>query len=124
MAMIMERALTCAEALLRVISGSISAICQRRARTRSRTRLHRRSSWVSCSMSCLLDGGAMLKHVGAHTRLGFDVGGGIGVKACGFCGTTVGHGSREDQAGIGHFLVCDEVGDVIFRHSGLRLLVS
>ena len=53
----------------------------------------------------LLDGGAMLKHVGAHTRLGFEVGGGIGVKAGGFCGMTVGYGSREDQAGIGHFWI-------------------
>jgi len=43
--------------------------------------------------------------------LGFGVGGGVWVEADGFCGTTVVHGSREDQAGKGYFLVCDGVGD-------------
>jgi hypothetical protein len=62
----------------------------------------------------------MLKHVGVDTRLGFDVGCGIGVETDGFCGTTVGH-SREDQEGKGYFLVCDGVADVIFRHRWLRI---
>ena len=35
---------------------------------------------------------------------------------------TVGHGSREDQAGKGYFLVCDGVADVVFGHRWLRLL--
>jgi hypothetical protein len=64
----------------------------------------------------LLNGGTMFKHVGADTRLGFGVGGGIRVETEGFCGLTVGHGSREDQAGKRYFLVCDEVADIIFRH--------
>ena len=55
----------------------------------------------------------MLKHVGADTRLGFGVGGGVGVETDGFCSTTVGHGSREDQVGKRYFLVCDGVGDVV-----------
>ena len=42
MATIMERALTWADMLFRVISGARSAISQRRARTRSRLRLKRR----------------------------------------------------------------------------------
>jgi hypothetical protein len=67
-----------------------------------------------------LDGGPMLKHVGADTRLGFGVGGGIGVETDGFCGTTVGH-SREDQAGKRYFLVCDGFADVVFRHRWLRV---
>jgi hypothetical protein len=62
----------------------------------------------------------MLKHVGADTRLGFGVGGGVGVETDGFCGLTVGHLSREDQVDKRYFLVCDEVGDVIFRHGWLR----
>jgi hypothetical protein len=61
----------------------------------------------------LLNGGTVLEHVGADTRLGFGVGGGIGVETDGFCGLTVGHGSREDQAGKRYFLICDEVADVI-----------
>ena len=57
----------------------------------------------------LLNGGPMLEQVGADTRLGFGVGGGVGGEADGFGGTTVGHGSREDQAGKGYFLIGDEV---------------
>ena len=68
----------------------------------------------------LLNGGPMLKHIGTDTRLGFGVGSGIGVKTDGFGGTTVGHGSREDQAGKGYFLIGDEVGDFIFGHRWLR----
>jgi hypothetical protein len=68
----------------------------------------------------LLYGGAMLKHPGADTRLGFGVGGGVGVEADGIRGLTVGRGSREDQAGESYFLVSDEVVDVIFRHRWLR----
>jgi hypothetical protein len=64
----------------------------------------------------LLDGGAMLEHVSADTRLGFGVVGGIGVEADGFGGTTIGHGSREDQVGKGYFLVSDGVADVFLRH--------
>jgi hypothetical protein len=35
-------------------------------------------------------------------------------------GTTVGHGSREDQAGKSYFLIGDEVADLIFGHKWLR----
>ena len=66
----------------------------------------------------LLDGGPMLEHVGADTGLGLGVGGGVGGEADGFGGTTVGHGSREDQAGKSYFLIGDEVSDFIFGHSG------
>jgi hypothetical protein len=55
----------------------------------------------------LLDGGAVLEHVGADTGLGFGVSGGVGVEADGFGGLTVGHGAREDQAGKGYFLIGD-----------------
>ena len=66
----------------------------------------------------LLDGGAMLEHVGADLGLGFDVGGGVGVEAGGFGGLTVGHLAREDQAGESHFLIGDGVADFILGHGG------
>jgi hypothetical protein len=68
----------------------------------------------------LLHGGTVLEHVGADTGLGFGVGGGVGVEAHGLSGIPVGHGSREDQAGKGYFLIGDEVGYVIFWHRWLR----
>ena len=66
----------------------------------------------------LLHGGAMLEHEGADTGLGFGVGGGVGVEADSFCGTTVGHGARENQAGEGYFLIGDGVADIILGYSG------
>ena len=68
----------------------------------------------------LLNGGAVLEHVGADTGLGFGVGGGVGVEADGFGGMTVGHGAREDQAGKGYFLIGDGVAHFIFGHRWLR----
>jgi hypothetical protein len=67
----------------------------------------------------LLHGGAVLEHVGAYPGFGFGVGGGVGVEADGFGGMTVGHGSREDQAGKGYFLIGDGVADLIFGHRWL-----
>jgi hypothetical protein len=67
----------------------------------------------------LLHGGAVLEDVGADTRLGFGVGGGVGVEAHDFGGMTVGHGAREDQAGKGYFLIGDGVADFIFGHRWL-----
>jgi hypothetical protein len=64
----------------------------------------------------LANGSAVLKQVGADTRLGFGVRSGVGVETGGLRGLTVGHGSREDQAGEGYFLVSDGVGDFIFGH--------
>jgi hypothetical protein len=61
----------------------------------------------------------MLERVVADTGFGFGVGGGVGVEADGFGGTTVGHGSREDQVGKGYFLIGDGVADLIFGHSWL-----
>jgi hypothetical protein len=52
-------------------------------------------------------GGPVLEHVGAHTGLGFGVGGSFGVKTDGFGGTAVGHFPREDQVGEGYFLIGD-----------------
>jgi hypothetical protein len=72
----------------------------------------------------LLDGVPMLMHVSADTRLGFGVGGGIGVETDGFRGTTVGHGSTEDQAGKRYFLVSDGVAGVVLRHRWLHFSVS
>ena len=46
--------------------------------------------------------------------LGFGVGGGVGVETSGFGGAAVGHGSREDQVGKGHFLISDWVANLIF----------
>ena len=126
MAMIMERALTCPVILPRVVSGPRLASSQRRSRTWSRF------GWSRCCSSTarptawrqvgsLLDGGPMLMHVSADTRPGFGVGGGIGVETDGFCGTTVGHGSREDQEGKGYFLVSDGVAEVV-RHRWLHFL--
>src|SRR6202012_2018199 len=57
----------------------------------------------------LLHGGAMLEHVGTDTWLGLSVSGGVGVEASSFGGLTVGHGSREDQAAKGYFLIGDGV---------------
>jgi hypothetical protein len=59
---------------------------------------------------------AVLEHVGADMGFGFGVGGGVGVETHGFGGPAVGHGSREDQVGKGHFLIGDGVGDLILRH--------
>jgi len=50
---------------------------QRRARTWSRPTLNRRSSGILLD-ELSLNGGTVLKHVGADARLGFDVGGGLG----------------------------------------------
>ena len=66
----------------------------------------------------LLDGGAVLEHVGPDTRFGFGVSGGVGVEADGFGGLTVGHGAREDQEGKGYFLIGDGVAHFIFGHRG------
>jgi hypothetical protein len=62
----------------------------------------------------------MFEHVGADTRLGFGVRGGVGVETGDLRGTTVGHGSRVDQASKDYFLVSDGVGDSIFGHGWLR----
>ena len=124
MATIMERALTWAVMLPRVISGLRLAISQRRARTCSRPRFSRRSPSERDSRflldELLLHGGPVLEHVGADTGFGFGVGGGVGVEARGFGGTAVGHGSREDQVGKGYFLISDGVADLIFGHRWLR----
>ena len=118
MATIIARALTWPVMLPRVISGLRLATSQSLARTCSRLRFSRRCSCGILLNELLLDGGPMLEHVGADTRLGFGVGGGVGGEADGFGGTTVGHGSREDQAGKSYFLIGDEVSDFIFGHSG------
>ena len=126
MATIMERALTWPVMLPRVISGLRLAISQRRASTCSRSRFSRRSPCGTPGQvgflldELLLNGGAVLEHVGADTGLGFGVGGGVGVEADGFGGLTVGHGSREDQAGKGYFLIGDGVVHFIFGHRWLR----
>jgi hypothetical protein len=52
----------------------------------------------------------------ADTGLGFGVGGGVGVEAHGLGGTTIGHGSKEDQAGKSYFLIGDEVADFILLY--------
>jgi hypothetical protein len=67
-------------------------------------------------------GGTVLEHVGTNTGLGFGVGGSVGVEARGLGRIAVGHGSREDQAGKGYFLIGDEVADFIFGHWWLRFL--
>jgi hypothetical protein len=67
----------------------------------------------------LLHGGTVLEHVGADTGLRFGVSRGVGVKAHGLGGVPVGHGSREDQAGKGYFLISDEVAYFIFGHRWL-----
>ncbi|MGB8537080.1 MAG: hypothetical protein WCD57_11740, partial [Acidobacteriaceae bacterium] len=67
----------------------------------------------------LLHGGTVLEHAGADTRLGFGVGGGVGVEAHGLGSIPIGHGSREDQAGKGHFLIGDEVAYFVFGHKWL-----
>jgi hypothetical protein len=67
----------------------------------------------------LLHGGTVLEHVGADTRFGLGVGGGVGVEADGLGGGMVGHGSREDEASKGHFLIGDEVTGFIFGHRWL-----
>ena len=120
MATIMERALTWAVMLPRVISGLRLAISQRRARTCSRPRFSRRSPSGFLLDELLLHGGPVLDHVGADTGFGFGVGGGVGVETDGFGGTAVGHGSREDQVGKGYFLISDWVADLIFGHRWLR----
>jgi hypothetical protein len=68
----------------------------------------------------LLDGGAMLQHVSADTRLGFGVRSGVGVETGDLRGTTVGHVSSEDQVGERYFLVRDGVADLVFGHRWLR----
>jgi hypothetical protein len=70
----------------------------------------------------LLNGGTVLEHVGADTGFGFGVGGGIWVETGGLGGTTIVHGSSEDQAGKGYFLVGDGFGDVVFRHRWVLLV--
>ena len=120
MATIMERALTWPVMLPRVVWGLRLAISQRRARTCSRYRLIGADLLVLMFYGPPLHGGAVLEHVGADPGLGFGVGGGVGVEADGFGGTTVGHGSREDQTGKGYFLIGDGVDDFIFGHSWLR----
>jgi hypothetical protein len=67
----------------------------------------------------LLYSGAVFEHVSADSRLGFGVGGGVGVEADSFGGTTVRHGARKDQAGKGYFLIGDGVADFIFGHRWL-----
>jgi hypothetical protein len=62
------------------------------------------------------DGGAVLRHVGADARLGFGVGGGVGIEADGFRGAAVIHGSGKDQVSKGHFLSGDGIGDSILGH--------
>jgi hypothetical protein len=121
MATIMERALIWADMLFRVMSGSRSAISQRRARTRSRPRFSRRCSSVCLLHEVFVHGGPVLEHVGADPGFGFGVGGGVGVETDGFGGTAVGHGSRENHVGKGYFLIGDEVAHWIFGHKWLRL---
>jgi hypothetical protein len=72
----------------------------------------------------LLNGGSVFKQVGADTRLGSGVGGGIRIETDGFRGLTIGHLSSKDQAGKRYFLICDEVADVILRHSWVLFSVS
>jgi hypothetical protein len=95
------------------------AISQSRARTCSRLRFSRRSCSVSCCTSRSRTA-ARCSSVGADTRFGFGVGGGVWVETGGFGGTAVSHGSREDQVGKGYFLIRDGVADLIFRHRWLR----
>jgi hypothetical protein len=123
MATIMERALTWPVMLPRVISGPRLAISQRRAKTCSR--LGSADAVPRFLLDeLLLHGGTVLDHVGADTGLGFSVGGGVGVEAHGLGGTTIGHGSKEDQAGKGYFLIGDEVADLFFGHRWLRGVVE
>jgi hypothetical protein len=67
-----------------------------------------------------LNGGTVLDHVGADAGLGFGIGGGFGVKTDGFCGATVIHGSGQDQASKGDFLVGYGIGDCVFGHRSSR----
>jgi hypothetical protein len=126
MATIMARALTCPVMLDRVISGLRLAISQRRARTfaahiQPAQSLHGTPGQVGFFLQELFaHGGTVLEHVGADTGFGFGVGGGVGVEADGFGGLPVGHGSREDQVGKGHFLISDWIADFIFGHRWLR----
>ena len=64
----------------------------------------------------LLHGGAVLEHVGADTRLGFGVGGGVGAETDSFGGLAVGHPARKDQVGKSYFLICDGVAYFVFWH--------
>ena len=121
MATIMERAFIWADMLFRVMSGSKSAISQRRARTRSRAQVQPALLLRLLLQEAIVHGGPVLEHVGADPGFGFGVGGGVGVETGSFGGLTVGHSSRENQVGKGYFLVSDEVADLTFGHKWLRL---
>jgi hypothetical protein len=64
--------------------------------------------------------GLVLEHVVANTGFGFGIGGGVRVKADGFGGLAVVHGSRENQMGKSYFLIGDGVADLIFEHEWFR----
>jgi hypothetical protein len=94
MATIIERALTWPVMLPRVISGLRLAISQRLGQYLFSVQAQPAQSLGLLLNELLLHGGAVLEHVGADAGLGFGVGGGVGVEADAFGGTTVGRGSR------------------------------
>src|ERR1700693_1708785 len=110
MATINERALTWPVMLPRVISGLRFGDFPEAGQYLFAVQVQPVQSLGLLLDELLLHGGAVLEHVGADTGFGFSVGGGVGVEADGFGGTTVGHGAREDQAGKGYFLIGEEGG--------------